>query len=94
MLKQINESIKPISYEPAMRFVTMEDILGDQLEHNHVVYNPMLPKERREHVLKIATEFHFKHKTLTDEDTDLLTTFDVNELPEFIKMYKKILNIA
>lgn len=81
---------KQPNYEPMLYFVTMEDILGDQLEMNHVLYNPALPSDRREHIMKIATDYHFPKFHITPEQLDELNVYGVNDLHEFIKAYKKM----
>ena len=81
-------------YDKTLAFVTMEDIFGGQFENNHVIYNPILPKEKRMEVLRKAHEFHFKHHPITDDDLDILTVYNDQHLNEFIIAYKEFLNIT
>ena len=80
-------------YITHLHFVTMEDIIPGELGMNHVIYNPMLTKEENEKILKKATDYHFKHHHLTENDFDELTSYDVHQLHEFIAAYKKKLHI-
>ena len=81
-------------YDLQLTFVTMEDIFGGQFENNHVVYNPILPKEKRMQILKQAHEYHFKHHPITDDDLDELTVYDNQHLNDFVIAYKRFLNIT
>ena len=80
----------PLSYEMQIKFVTLEDILGDQVEFNYVMYNPRLSKLRNEEILKKHTKNVF-HITLSDEEVDLLTVYDIHHLQDFIDAYYRVL---
>jgi hypothetical protein len=83
----------PPSFDTVYSFVTIEDVLGYPVEYNHVCLNPRLSKEKNEMILKKAHEFHFKQIPLTDDDFDILTSFDKNHLHDFIIEYKKKLGM-
>ena len=84
----------PPKYEKKLTFVTLEDVLGGQEQFNHVLLNPALSKERNERVLKSVHEFHFPHTPITDEDLDVLTSFDENHLEDFIIAYRTLLKLT
>lgn len=79
-----------MSYREALKFVTLEDILGGQEEMNWVVYNPALSKTDNEKILKHVTKLKFDI-TLTADELDALTIFDKLHLYEFIEAYRETL---
>lgn len=79
-----------MSYREAIKFVTIEDILGGQQGMNWVVYNPALSKTDNEKILKSVTKRKF-NLTLTDDEVDALTAFDKFHLYEFIEAYREML---
>ena len=66
-----------------MKFVCLDDITGHPCQMNHVIYNPVLSKERNEEILKKVCKDHLGLH-LTDEQLDELTVYDENHLYEFI----------
>lgn len=79
-----------MSYQQALKFVTLEEIFGGQYEMNYVIFNPVLSKEQNEHILRSITERVF-HITLTDDEVDALTVFTRHELNDFITLYRSTL---
>jgi hypothetical protein len=71
------------------RFVCLDDITGHPCQMNHVVYNPLLSKERNEEIIKKVCEDHLGIK-LTDEQIDELTVYDEHHLDEFIYHLQRI----
>lgn len=72
-----------------MRFVCLDDITGHPCQMNHVVYNPLLSKERNEQILRKVCEEQLRLK-LTDEQLDELTVYDENHLNEFIEHFNRL----
>lgn len=72
-----------------MRFVCLDDITGHPCQMNHVIYNPILSKERNEQILDKVCKEHLRLR-LTDEQLDELTTYDENHLDEFIEHLRSI----
>ncbi len=79
-----------MAYMCPIKFVTLEDVYPDVFSLNSVIYNPMLSKERNEEILSSVTHDTF-HIDLTDDETDVLTSFDVHHLQDFIDMFTGIL---
>lgn len=79
------------SYNPKYKFVTIEDIVDGPVGLNHVIFNPLLSKERNEEILIKAHRYHFPRTPITEADADKLTAFSKFETVEFIKAYKKFL---
>jgi hypothetical protein len=78
-------------YEKMLTFVTMEDIVGGQVNYNDVIYNPNLSKEKNECILRKTHERHFPEKPITDDDLDMLCVYDKQHLNDFVLAYKKFL---
>ena len=79
------------AYNQKYNFVTIEDIVDGPVGLNHVIFNPLLSKERNEQILLKAHRYHFPKTPITEADVDRLTAFSNNETHEFIKAYKKFL---
>jgi hypothetical protein len=78
-------------YEKQLNFVTLEDVLGGQESFNHVLLNPRLSKEKNEQILRKAHHFHFPKIDITEDDLDMLTSFDKYHLDDFIVAYRELL---
>jgi F0F1-type ATP synthase delta subunit len=72
-----------------IKFVCLDDITGHPCQMNHVIYNPLLSKERNEEIIKKVCEEHLRLK-LTDEQLDELTVYDENHLNDFIYHLQRI----
>ena len=84
----------PLKYDRALTFVTVEDVIGGQVEFNHVLLNPMLSKEKNEWILKSAHAYHFPNVPISDDEIDILTSFDKDHLDDFIAIYRELLCLA
>lgn len=71
------------------RFVCLDDIKGFPCLMNVVLYNPLLPKERNEEILKKHAK-DYLWLNLTDDQVDELTSYDKNHLNEFIMRLRSI----
>lgn len=71
------------------RFVCLDDITGFPCLMNVVIYNPFLPKERNEEILKKYAKDYLRLNLTTDQ-VDELTSYDRYQLDEFIEHLRSI----
>jgi len=72
------------------RFVCLDDVVGNPCLMNTVIYNPLLSKERNEEILKKAVKVQL-WKDLTDDEVDVLTSYDKYHLDDFIEHLRSII---
>lgn len=74
-----------------IRFVTMEDIVGNPQQKNYVVYNPVLALPRRTMLFQAYMAKKYDH-VFTVSELDYLMAFDEFHLTEFIAAVKNIIH--
>ena len=72
-------------YEKVKYFITLEDITYRQYDQNHIVYNFVLPLDKRLEQFVDVMERYFPHHTFAPDELEHIASFKTTQPDELIQ---------